>query len=170
MIFLRLIKRISKFKHKGNNVKIGRYTRFYEKTNIVIGDNVYIGPYCTFIAYGGLEIGSGTIMAHKIEIMTRNHNYDSRDLESIPYDRRYIHKKVSIGENVWIGSHVLILPGVTIGEGAVIGMGSVVTKDIPAFAVAGGNPASIKKYRDRELYNKLKAEGKIYLELKNRKK
>lgn len=62
-----------------------------------------------------------------MEIITRNHNYDSHDLKFIPYDTLYINKPVVIKENVWIGSHVYILPGITIGEGAVIGMGSVLT-------------------------------------------
>ena len=54
---------------------------------------------------------------------------------------------IRIKDRVWIGEQVLILPDVTIGEGAVIGAGSVVTKDIPPYCVAVGNPAKvIKKY------------------------
>ena len=52
-----------------------------------------------------------------------------------------------IGNDVWIGQGVLIKPGVTIGNGAVIGMGSVVTHDVPAYAVAAGNPARVIKMR-----------------------
>lgn len=70
---------------------------------------------------------------------------------------------VVIGENVWVGSSAIILPGITIGEGAVVGAGSVVTKDVPAFAVVGGNPTKVLKYRDIERYNKLKLQDKIYL-------
>jgi len=60
---------------------------------------------------------------------------------------------------------VVIVPGVTIGEGAVIAAGAVVTRDIPACAVAGGNPARVLKYRDRDHYLKLKSEGRVYRKL-----
>lgn len=55
--------------------------------------------------------------------------------------------RVIIGSDVWIGRNAIILSGVRVGHGAVIGAGAVVTKDIPPFAVAVGNPARIKKYR-----------------------
>lgn len=55
-----------------------------------------------------------------------------------------------IGNDVWIGVGVLILPNVTIGDGAIIGAGSVVTKNIPPYAIAVGNPAKIIKYRFNE--------------------
>ena len=97
--------------------------------------------------------------------MTRNHNYDGKDLKSIPYDDVYINKPVIIKKNVWIGSNVLILPGVTIGEGAVIGMGAVLTKDVPDYAIVGGNPAKVLKYRNKETYQKLERKNKIYLSL-----
>ena len=54
---------------------------------------------------------------------------------------------ITIGDDVWIGANCVILPGVHIHNGAVIGAGSVVTKDIPANAIAVGNPAKIIKYR-----------------------
>lgn len=53
---------------------------------------------------------------------------------------------VEIGNGVWIGSNVLVKEGITIGDGAVIGMGSVVTKNVPPYAVVGGNTAKIIKY------------------------
>lgn len=56
-------------------------------------------------------------------------------------------KKIKIGNDVWIGTNAIILPSVTIGDGAVIGAGAVVTKDVPPYAIVGGVPAKILKYR-----------------------
>lgn len=64
--------------------------------------------------------------------------------------------KVVIGNDVWIGSYVRIMEGSTIGDGAVIAAGAVVTKDIPPYAIVGGVPAKIIKYRfDKETIQKL---------------
>lgn len=156
-----------RFNSVGLNVEIYSKNKFYSAKNINIGDNVYIGNNNTFYAFGGIEIKSGSILANNIVIMTRNHNYDSGELKTIPYDNVYILKPVIIEENVWIGSNVLIVPGITIGEGAVIGMGAVVTKDVPKGAVVGGNPANIIKYRDLKIYDKLKNNDRIYLKEKN---
>jgi len=106
----------------------------------VIGNNFHSGPGCL--------------------IITQNHNYDNGN--AIPYDNTYIYKDVKIEDNVWLGSRVIILGGVTIGEGAIIQAGSVVVGDIPACAIAGGHPAKIFKYRDKNHYYKLKKEEKFH--------
>lgn len=56
-------------------------------------------------------------------------------------------KPTHIGNDVWIGLEAVILPGITIADGAVIAAGAVVTKDVPPYAVVGGNPATILKFR-----------------------
>lgn len=149
----------------GRNVHICPNYSISSPKGMSIGDNVWIGELFYAKAEGGIAIGSGTIISRNVEIWTSNHNYDSDDLQTIPYDKRMIHKGVLIGENVWIGSRVIIVPGVTIGEGAVIGAGAVVSKDIPPYAVAGGNPAKVLKYRNIEKYKELKEHGQIYLDV-----
>jgi maltose O-acetyltransferase len=56
-------------------------------------------------------------------------------------------RPVVIGDDVWIGGQVIILPGVKVGSHSIIGAGSVVTKDVPQYAVVGGNPAKVIKFR-----------------------
>ena len=75
--------------------------------------------------------------------------------------KKSINKPVIIKDFVWLGSNVTIVPGVTIGEGVVVGAGSVVTKSVPNYAVIGGNPAQIIKYRDIDKFLELK-QKKLY--------
>lgn len=126
--------------------------------NVVLGRNP---------SFSGMEIaGRGTVVfgdnfhsGKDCMIITQNHNYEG---EAIPYDTTFIIKDVVIGDNVWLGSRVVILGGVTIGEGAIIQAGAVVVNDIPPYAIAGGNPAKVFKYRDKEHYETLKAQGKFH--------
>lgn len=156
----RLRRRISQC---GEGVFLGAETVIAHPQNMSIGDHVHIQPNCRFYAGGGITIGQGTVIAHEVQIFTQNHYYNGDDLKYLPYDKQQISKRVEIGEYVWIGARVTVLPGVTIGEGAVIGAGSVVTHDVPALAVVGVNPAKVLKYRDQEIYSKLKAEGAGYI-------
>lgn len=93
-------------------------------------------------------------------MITQIHNYDHG--KKVPYDDTYIYKDITIEDNVWLGSRVIVLGGVTIGEGAIIQAGSVVVKNIPKYAIAGGHPATVFKYRDIDHYERLKAEGKFH--------
>jgi len=110
---------------------------------------------------GGGKIVIGNYFHSGIECMMicQNHNYEG---ECIPYDSTYIMKTITIGDCVWLGNRVIIIGSVNIGEGAIIAAGAVVTKDVPPLAIVGGNPAKVIKYRDRDHYFKLKAEGKFH--------
>lgn len=61
------------------------------------------------------------------------------------------HKDISVGSHVWFGHRVIVLPGVSIGDHAIVGAGAVVSKDIPDYGVAVGNPAKVVKIRDGKL-------------------
>ncbi len=78
----------------------------------------------------------------------------------LPYDDIYIVKNIIIKENVWIGADVTLMPGITIGEGAIIAASSVVTKDVPKYAIVGGAPCKLIKFRDVEKYKLLKNRAK----------
>lgn len=147
----------------GINNYICNGVQFFRPEKISFGDHVWIGNNVKIDGLGGVQIGSGCILARDIEIISSNHYFQGEDLMEIPYDKRFISKPITIQENVWIGLRTVILPGVTIGEGAVIGACSVVTKDIPPLAIVGGNPAKVIRYRDADQYYRLKSEGKIYL-------
>lgn len=107
--------------------------------NITVGKNVFINCCCKFQDQGGIEIGDNVLIGHSVVIATLNHDFTpEKRADMTP-------KRVKIGSNVWIGSNAVILPGVTIGEGSVIGAASVVTKDVPPFSIAVGNPAKVIK-------------------------
>lgn len=77
----------------------------------------------------------------------------------IPYDDTVIKKTIIIKDCVWFGDDVLVVGNVTIGEGAIIAARSVVCKDVPDYAIVGGNPAKLIRYRDIEHFKKLKQQG-----------
>lgn len=126
----------------GNNVNIEKGAMITALTSI--GDNSGIGINARL--HGEVEIGSNVMMGPECIIYTSNHAFSRID---IPMNKQGFSpaKKVSIGDDVWIGGRVIILPGVQVGNGAIIGAGSVVTKDIPPYAIVGGNPAKIIRNR-----------------------
>lgn len=93
-----------------------------------IGDNVFIGPYCT------LATGIHSLIAEERRV--------SVDENGVSHDYEY-GKPIKIGNDVWLASNVTVCGGVSIGDGSVIGAGSVVTKDIPSGVLAAGNPCKV---------------------------
>lgn len=87
------------------------------------------------------------MMGPEVTILTHTHRIDRTD---IPMGQQgSMVSEVVIGDDVWIGMRAIILPGVRIGSGAVIGAGAVVTKDVPDYAVVGGVPARVIRYRKK---------------------
>ena len=128
----------------GCNISLGK--RFYANFNLTILDCslVTIGDRCMFGP--NVSIFAAT---HESGVQSRRDN--------IEYGR-----PVNIGDDCWIGGNVVILPGVTIGRGTTIGAMSVVTKDIPEFSIAMGQPAKVVKQVERvpqELIEKNKTEA-----------
>lgn len=111
---------------------------------ITIGDHSRVGLGNTVI--GPVHIGSRVNLAQNIVISGLNHRYESIDKT---IDEQGVQTSlITIGDNVWIGANSVILAGINIGKHAVIGAGSVVTKDIPDYSVAIGNPARVIKRYD----------------------
>ncbi len=120
---------------------------------IEIGAGAYIGDDCLLSAAAGIEIGADVLLAHGVQIFDN----DSHPLDPAARVADYasVHRHgergeiacapIRIGARAWIGFGAIILKGVTIGENAVVAAGSVVTRDVPAGAVAAGNPATVVK-------------------------
>lgn len=108
---------------------------------------------------GGAKIGNHFHSGTGITIMLGSHDYNHGD--AIPYGKGHIAKNVVIGDYVWLGSNCSICGNVTIGEGAIVAYGAVVVKDVPPYAIVGGNPAKVIKYRDIEHFQMLKEKNKF---------
>ena len=140
----RLIRRLLGISAVDPRVSVGVGTYGVGEQTVLLfrdDDRVVIGKYCS-VAYGVTIVASG------------EHNY--RGVANFPFaavfqgdvNRDTFSKgPVRIGNDVWIGANVTILSGVTIGDGAVVAAGSVVTEPVPPFAIVGGVPASVIKYR-----------------------
>ncbi len=117
---------------KGSTIHTG--ARFYNPTNIEIGEDSIIGEGAILDGRDKLIIGSHVDIA--TEVMIYNAEHDVRDPNF-----RTINAPVTIGDYVFIGPRAIILPGIKIMKGAVIGAGAVVTKDVPEYSIVGGVPA-----------------------------
>lgn len=112
-------------------LKIGRHCAFGAYNHITCANKVIIGDYC--------------LTGKWVTITDNSHGETDYDSLCMPPSKRPVTSKgpVIIGNNVWIGDKATVLPGVSIGDGVVIAANAVVTKDIPAYSVAAGNPARI---------------------------
>lgn len=114
-----------------------------ENLTVLAGDNkasTYLSLAtsggCYYQAINGIEIGAGTIWSYNCSFISSNHSFSD-------ISKHEKGTKISIGKNVWLGSNCVILPKVNIGEYSIIGAGSVVTKNIPKYSIAAGNPAKV---------------------------
>lgn len=137
----------------GKDLNINRVTRL--TSNTILGNNCNFNGM-VISGKGKVTIGNNFHSGSEVLLINQIHNYDYG--EKIPYDSTYIYKDIIIEDNVWLGSRVTILGGVTIGEGSIIQAGSTIVTNIPKYAIAGGHPAKVFKYRDIEHYKKLKAQ------------
>lgn len=107
--------------------------------NIKIGDNFFANHNLVMLDCAEIRIGNNVFVAPNCGFYTAGHPLDAKERNSgLEYAR-----PITIGNDVWIGAGVHILPGVTVGDGVVVGAGSVVTKDIPPYSLAVGNPCRV---------------------------
>nr|WP_106211872.1 acyltransferase [Glaciihabitans tibetensis] len=132
-----------------------------DNDELALGDRSYIaaGAYltgslstgrdCSINAYtvlrGDVRIGDAVRIGAHTSILGFNHTMSDPGIEM--FRQPLTTEGIRIGNDVWIGSHVVILDGVTVGDQSVLAAGAVVTKDVPAGAIVGGNPAKLIRWR-----------------------
>lgn len=131
----------------GGNLVVENGANFGNGRDFRIGFEVGIGS--NFRSMNRIiSIGNHLMMSEDVLFIGGGHNFDQID---VPMGHQGVSAKtpLNIADDVWIGARVIVLPGCKrIGTGVVIGAGSVVTKDIPDYAVVGGNPAKVIRFRN----------------------
>ena len=126
-------------------------------SHIEVGKNFAANYNCTILDVAKVKIGDNCLLAPNVAIYTAGHPvYPTTRNSAYEYG-----KEVTIGDNVWIGGSSVICPGVHIGSNVVIGAGSVVTKDIPDWCVAAGNPCRVLRSITEADRRKLFKNGEI---------
>ena len=128
------------------------------KTWMIVG-SVLCGKHSTingyFNARGRVRLGNYCSVGRFVSIHSGNHRTDMPN-QQVAFSKRFGFKpafklqRVEVGHNVWLGDKVSILAGVTVGHGAVVAAGAVVASDVPPFAIVGGVPAKVIRYRFTE--------------------
>lgn len=135
-------------------ISIGDFARIHDFVylqtgaggSITIGSRTHIQAHCHLSAYlGSINIGDHVQIAPNCGFYPYDHSFAA----DLPIDQQPFRSRgpIEIADGAWLGFGAIVLSGVRIGEGAVIGAGSVVTRDVPAMAIAAGNPARVLDYR-----------------------
>lgn len=144
----------------GARFHLGILSYVYASRSLVIGDDVYIGKFCSIQCNG--RIGNGCLIANNVGIVgRRDHDFKqvgtlvrraawAGDSDELANDPR---NSIEIGPDVWIGFGAVVLSGIAIGRGAIVAAGSVVTDDVPAYDIVSGNPARPvgRRFTDEEI-------------------
>ncbi len=147
----KLIKEL--FGKSGEHISVEPPFRCDYGYNIEAGENFYANYNLTILDVGKVTIGNNVLFAPNVSIYTAGHPIHP-DSRNTGYEYGIA---VTIGDNVWIGGSTVICPGISIGSNSVIGAGSVVTKDIPDWCIAAGNPCRVIRKiteEDRKYYFK----------------
>lgn len=131
---------------KAKSATIGAYSYIAANTEI---ENAEIGKYCSIADHCRIGMSSHSLKYLSTSpIFTQSVNaLQERWIETDIFEHKDIDERVYLGNDVWVGSHALINGGVHVGNGACIAAGAVVVKDVPPYAIVGGVPAKVIRYR-----------------------
>ena len=140
-----LAKKIFKKVGKGINILAG--VEIGNSFNLTLGNNSGIGKNCTINCMDNVVIGNQVLMGPEVMIFTSNHvwNYEKKTYFGQGLDIA----PVRILDDAWLGARSIVLPGVTIGKGCTVAAGSVVTKSTEDFSVVAGVPARVIKFKHK---------------------
>jgi maltose O-acetyltransferase len=124
--------------HAGENLWVEPPFHCDYGRNIYCGNNVYFNVNCVVLDGAKITIGSNVLFGPGVQLYAATHPLDATTRRTLE-----LAQPITIGDDCWLGGGVIICPGVTIGEGCVIGAGAVVTKDVPPYSLAVGNPARV---------------------------
>jgi acetyltransferase-like isoleucine patch superfamily enzyme len=152
--------RIRNIRGESHAIVIGRHTRvrgelvtFAHGGQITIGDWCYVGEGARIWSATSIVIGDRVLIAHSVNVFdslthpiraAQRHQH-TREIYQSGHPRQISLEEspVRIGDDAWIGAGAFVLRGVSIGEGAIVAAGAVVTKDVPPYTIAAGNPAVV---------------------------
>jgi maltose O-acetyltransferase len=134
----------------GKDVNIESKAHFGGGQRVYIGNRSGIGVNAKIVGKGTLILGNDVMMGPDVVMMFAKRRFKDPHIPMIE-QRPESEEPIKIADDVWIGARAIIFAGVCIGSHAVIGSGAVVTKDVPEWAIVGGNPARVIKYRNREI-------------------
>lgn len=156
----------------GINSTFGRGTVLWAPNKMTIGNNVYIGKYCTLQA--DIEMGNNIVIANNVGLIGKyDHDYskvgvsikDAPWIGDSSYNFKGKNKKIVVEDDVWIGYGAIVFTGISIHRGAIVAAGSVVTHDVPAYSIVGGNPAHVlgQRFTEEEIkeHEKILYSGRI---------
>jgi acetyltransferase-like isoleucine patch superfamily enzyme len=144
---------------EGRGIRLGDEVMLFDQVRLLIGDLalsplsgihlgnrviINVGSYVS--GEGGLFIEDDVLIGAHVRLLSAGHAVHGAD--AVIARNPITHAPIRIAAGAWLGAGCTILQGVTIGQGAVVGAGSVVTRDIPPFGIAVGNPASVVRYRE----------------------
>ncbi|MFT0848089.1 CatB-related O-acetyltransferase [Actinomycetaceae bacterium L2_0104] len=141
-----------RMRNRHNSTSMGRY---FDVSRVTVGRFSYGRINASFFGATdeGLRIGSFCSIAANVHFVCGG-NHDVNSFSTFPFRKRFTGRveassrgRIVVDDDVWIGTDALILSGVRLGQGAVVAAGSVVVKDVPAYAIVGGVPARVIRYR-----------------------
>ena len=113
---------------------------------VTLGDDCTINPFATL--RGPITGGNGVRIGAYACLVGFNHGF--ADPDTPIFRQPHTSKGIVLGDDIWIGAHATIVDGVKVGSHSIVAAGAVVTKDVPSFAIVGGNPARVIRLRDAE--------------------